>query len=177
MNFLLKKEARILGLSFTTRRNAGTFVVGTIFRGKSWLDGIATCTLNDERRRELLRLSRQIMKSKQYSQLHAVIISKNQKYFRARDITELARRLKLPVILLLRGRSRKIRGGMKGVKQYALNVNDKRFEVCAMGMSRGKTRELLSVGCAPNSHVPEAVRVADLITKQVTLKWNSLGLR
>jgi endonuclease V-like protein UPF0215 family len=62
------------------------------------------------------------------------------------------------------------------VKKYALDINGERFHVCAKGISLKKIQELFTVGCAPGSYVPEAVRVADLMTKQVTLKWNSLGL-
>lgn len=133
------------------------------------------CTVKDQAGREMLRLSRAIMKSRQYFQLHAVIISKNQNRFQDRDIAELARRLRLPVILLLK-RTPKKRGQPKEVKEYDLKVNDERLQVCAKGISLERTQELFTVGCAPDSHVPDAVRIADLITKQVTLKWNSLGL-
>jgi endonuclease V-like protein UPF0215 family len=62
------------------------------------------------------------------------------------------------------------------VKQYDLRVNDARVQVLLKGISFEKAQELLLVGCAHDSHVPEAVRVADLIGKQVTLKWHSLRL-
>ena len=134
------------------------------------------CIVKDQAGREMLGLSRAIMKSRQYSQLHAVIISKNQNRFQDRDIAELARRLRLPVILLLKRAPPKKRGQPKEVKVYDLKVNDERLQVCAKGISLERTQELFTVGCGPDSHVPDAVRIADLMTKQVTLKWNSLRL-
>jgi endonuclease V-like protein UPF0215 family len=163
---LLKKETRILGLSATPRLKGGPIVVGAIFRGSSWLDGILTCTLRPERGRETLTLSRAIMRSRQYPQLHAVIISSDQSVLRENHITELTRRLKLPVILLLKRASVKKRIHPLGGKQYDLNINGERLHVSAKGISCQKIQELFNVGCAPDSHVPEAVRVADLITKQ-----------
>ncbi len=174
---MLKKETRILGLSATPRLKDGTFFVGVIFRGSFWLDGILTCTVRPKRGLETLRLSRAIMKSRQYSQLHAIIISKDQNVLRRDNhITELAHRLKLPVILLLKRASVKKRIQPPGVKQYDLDINGERLHVSAKGISFTKLQELFTVGCAPDSYIPEAVRVADLMTKQVTLKWNSLRL-
>jgi endonuclease V-like protein UPF0215 family len=151
--------------------------VGAIFRGSSWLDGILTCILRPKRTRETLRLSRAIRRSKQYSQLHAIIISRDQNILQHDyHITELARRLELPVMLLLKRAPVKKPIQPQGVKQYELDINGERLHVSATGMSCKKIQELFTVGCAPDSYVPEAVRVANLITKQVTLKWNSLGL-
>jgi endonuclease V-like protein UPF0215 family len=163
---LLKKETRILGLSATPRLKGGTFVVGVIFRGSSWLDGILTCTLRPRRSHEMLKLSRAIMRSRQYSQLHAVIISSNQTVLqRDNHIAELARRIKLPVILLLKRARRKKTGQRLGVKQYDLDINGERLHVSAKGIGFKNIQELFTVGCTPDSCIPEAVRVADLISK------------
>ncbi|MGA2972396.1 MAG: DUF99 family protein [Candidatus Bathyarchaeia archaeon] len=175
---MLKKEARILGLSTTTNRNGKTFVVGVVFRGSSWLDGILTCSLEAGNTRHLSRVARAIMKSRQYSQLHAVILSREQLVpGRDIDIAELARRLKLPVIAII-----KKRAAMKEIKKtlkanyYDLELNGKRLYILAKGISREKTQEVFTIGSTPKSSIPEAARVADLITEQVTLKWSSLRL-
>jgi hypothetical protein len=107
------------------------------------------------------------MRSRQYSQLHAVIISSDQTILqRDSQIAELARRLKLPVILLLKRARGKKTGQMLGVKQYELDINGERLHVSAKGIRFKKIQELFTVGCTPESCIPEAVRVADLITKQ-----------
>jgi cyanophycinase-like exopeptidase len=116
---------------------------------------------------EMLKLSRAIMRSRQYSQLHAVIISKNQNALRRDDhIAELAGRLKLPVILLLKRARAKKTSQPHGVEQYELEINGEQLHVSAKGISFKEMQELFTVGCAPGSYVPEAVRVVDLITKQ-----------
>jgi len=163
----LKKETRILGLSATPRLKDRTFVVGVIFRGSSWLDGILTCNLKAKSDHKMLRLSRAIMKSRQYSQLHAVIISSDQTILqRDSHIAELARRLKLPVILLLKRARRKKTSQPLGVEQYEFDIKGKRLHASAKGMRFNESQELFTVGCAPDSSVPEAVRVADLIAKR-----------
>jgi endonuclease V-like protein UPF0215 family len=174
---LLKKEARILGLSATAKRKGATLVVGVVFRGSCWLDGILTCSLELGKCDHVSHISKAIMKSKQYSQLHAVILSQKS-ITPSWDITELARRIKLPVISLVK----KNRAGMKkrkrllGANYYHLVINKKPVFVLAKGLGHEMTQELLTIACTPRSSIPEAVRVANLITEQVTLKWNSLGL-
>ena len=164
---MLKKETRILGLSATLRLKGGTFVVGVIFRGSSWLDGILTCNLRPKSDHKMLRLSRAIMRSRQYSQLHAVIISSDQTILqRDGQIAELARRIKLPVILLLKRARRKKTSQPLGVEQYEFDIKGKRLHASAKGMRFKEIQELFTVGCAPDSCVPEAVRVADLIAKR-----------
>jgi endonuclease V-like protein UPF0215 family len=164
---LLKKESRILGLSATPRRKDGTIVVGVIFRGSSWLDGILTCNLRSRNDHKMLRLSRAILRSRQYSQLHAVIISSNQTILqRDSDIAELARRLKLPVILLLKRARRKKPSQPLGVEQHELDIKGDRLHASAKGIPFKEIQELITVGCTPDSCLPEAVRVADLIAKR-----------
>ncbi|MGD0176208.1 MAG: DUF99 family protein [Candidatus Bathyarchaeia archaeon] len=175
---MLKKEARILGISTTAHRNGTALVVGAVFRGRSWLDGVLTCWIESETARPLSKISRTIMSSRQYSQLHAVILAKEQIVSDLEiNITELARRVKLPVISII-----KKRAATKGSKKpfrtnhYELEVNGERLQVLAKGISREKTQELFALTSTPKSSIPEAARVADLIAEQVTLKWNSLGL-
>jgi endonuclease V-like protein UPF0215 family len=52
------------------------------------------------------------------------------------------------------------------VEQYELDINGKRLYASAKGISSKKIQELFTVGCTPDSGIPEAVRVADLIRKQ-----------
>ncbi len=176
---MLKKEVRILGLSTTAKRKGTTLVVGVVFRGSYWLDGILTCSLELGKRDHVSQISKAIMKSRQYSQLHAVILStKRIAPGWDIDITDLARRIKLPIISLVK----KNRAAMKKRKKllranyYHLVINEKRLFVLAKGSGLEMIQELVTIACTPKSSIPEAVRVANLIAEQVTLKWNSLRL-
>jgi endonuclease V-like protein UPF0215 family len=118
------------------------------------------------------------MKSRQYSQLRAVILAREQIVTgRNIDITDLARRLKLPVIAIIRKSRAAMKGG-KAVKanRYDLIIGDKRLSVSASGISHETAQEIFTVACAPGCPIPEAARVSDLIAEQVTLKWNSQRL-
>lgn len=175
---MLKKEVRILGLSATRGRRHRTLIVGVVYRGSLWLDGVLTCSLENDERDENSKISSAIRKSKQYSQLHAVILS-SQRLLKDRDFdfADLTQRLNLPVIVMVkRTRHRADRSG-RSMKDYqSLVVNGRRVSVLASKIGKAAIQDIFNVACARNQQVPEAVRVANLMTEQVTLKWNSLGL-
>jgi endonuclease V-like protein UPF0215 family len=174
---LLKKETRTLGLSVTVVRNDEMFVVGTVFRGSSWLDGILTCWLKPETISPLLKISASIIASKQYSQLNGVVLSKRTHLFKdAANIAELSRIVKLPVMSIIgrKNSTRKTSNLRLGLHYYVVEVNSELVHVLAIGKSQEETRELFVLSSAAKSCVPEAARVAELISEQVRLKWNSL---
>jgi len=169
---LLKKEVRILGLSATPGKKKQTLVIGVVFRGNLWLDGILTGLLKLNKHDHVSGISRAIMQSKQYSQLRAVILSREQLIPGEKiRMTDLARRIKVPVICIIReprGRATKTQGrGPSNANRYDLVVNGQRVPVLAVGLSHEGTQDIFSVACTPKWKIPEAVRVADLIAKQV----------
>jgi endonuclease V-like protein UPF0215 family len=176
---LLKKETRILGISAGSCTNDKALVVGTVFRGCSWLDGVLTCWIDSKTAHPLSKISRTITNARQYSQLHAVILSNEQSVTELEiNITELARRVKLPVISIRKKRAAiKKSKKLLGTNHYELEVDGKPLHVLAKGISRNNAQELFTLTSKPKISIPEAARVADLIAEQVTLKWNSLGLR
>ncbi len=154
-------------------------VVGAVFRGRFWLDGLLTCSLESARGDHMSKLSRAIMKSRQYSQLHAVILSRESIVpGRDIDIADLASKLRLPVISVIKKLQRRIKKDRKSLRanHYDLVINGKRVSVLVSGISPAGVQEIFSVACTQHYPIPEAARVADLIAEQVTLKWNSLGL-
>jgi endonuclease V-like protein UPF0215 family len=174
---LLKKESRILGLSTTDTRHGRMFVVGVVFRGRFWLDGIVACWITPKTVSQISKISRTIIASRQYSQLHAVILSKKSPLSEEEsEIAELASRVKLPVVSIVKRWTAKNETKRFRVNHYVLNVGGEAVHALAKGISREKTQELFDFSSAPNFSAPEPVRVADLIAEQVTLKWNSLGL-
>ncbi len=176
---MLKKEVRILGLSVTTRKRHRTIVIGVVFRGSLWLDGMILCSLEPSRRDHTLRISRAIVKSRQYSQLHAIILLKTRiAPGREIDISELGSRLRLPVIAVVERRRLRKPAIEKSVNSdyYHLMVQSHRVLLLASRISMIGVQDVFSVACARDFLIPEAARVADLMTEQVTLKWNSLGL-
>ena len=176
---MLKKEVRILGLSATTRKKNRTLIIGVVFRGCSWLDGILTCSLELSRHDHISRISRAIKNSRQYPQLHAVILSREQTILGLDiHIADLARELKLPVILIAGKRRETMKKGKEPIKTncYELTINGKHLSVVTSRIGPERAQEIFNVACTSDYPIPEAARVADLIAEQVTLKWNSLGL-
>ena len=171
---MLKKEVRILGLSAPTKRKEPIPVIGVIFRGSLWLDGIFTCLLK-RKRGYLSALDKAIIQSKQYSQLRAVILSRKQLIpGEDLDITELASRINLPVLSLIKNHHTSMTrlngrpARSSTVSRYSIVVNGKTVWVLAAGVSFDETRQIFAVSCAENYRIPEAVRVADLIARRVS---------
>ena len=162
---MLKREARVLGLSGTTVRGR-TIVVSVVFRGALWLDGIATCVMDARERNYLPKVSDLIKKSKQFSQLHAILISSRFGRNRELSIQDLARKLKLPVIAIKSGKGRTT--GKQGVNNFDIEANGKRVLVSAAGVDRDGAERLYAIGCSKRGKTPEAVRVADLLAKELT---------
>jgi len=166
---LLKRETRILGLSGTTR-NRRTIIATVVFRGSLWLDGVSTAIIEDEERNLNLKVSNLIKNSKQFSQLHAIIISQRLTPNRPISIHELAQRLKLPVIAI--SKPHKItRRGNASVKKFSIAVGGKTVAATAAGAGIAQAQRLYKVGCSPHSKVPEAVRIADLLIEELSRKF------
>jgi len=162
---LLKREARILGLS-ASRKGRRIFVFGVVFRGSLWLDGIVTCAIEEDKQDYTSQIATTLKRSKQYSQLHAIILMKNPLTRGLEiDVTELARKTKLPIITQVSPKgSRRRKQRMQGPRYYELFVNGKHVSVLAEGVTREGAERLFTVSSGVGK-IPEAVRVADLLAK------------
>jgi len=164
---LFKRESRILGLS-GTRIKGKIVIVGVVFRGSLWLDGVVTSIVDIAERSLNSEVSRTIESTKQFSQLHAVILSQRLVIKKGISIVELSRRIRRPVIQpSKRAKKRRPRKFASAVKDLDLVVNGKHVVVSAAGIGREEAEQLYRIACSPNCKVPEAVRVADLIAKEL----------
>lgn len=137
--------------------------MGVVFRGSLWLDGVFTCLLELGRRGYLLDLAGAIRQSRQYSQVHAVILSKEELVpGQSMNISALSHKIRLPVISVVRKNVR-----CKAKDCFPINVKGRTISVRVQGMGQERTREIFSIGCAGNHRVPEAVRVADLLANHL----------
>ena len=112
-------------------------------------------------------ISSTIKQSKQYSQLHAVILAK-QELFYGRELAELASSIGTPVIAILKPPSN-VQSQVKpwpNTRRYELRVGDKNVSVLAVGVGKEEAERIFAIACHPSAIVPEAVRVAELIVKQ-----------
>ena len=164
---MLKRETRTLGLSDTTIRDR-TIVIGVVFRGSLWLDGVVTANLNTASHDYDREISRAIKSSKQHPQLYAIIISHHLSLNRKISTRDLAKRLTLPVIAIA-GSAGGSRTGppLRAPKTFGIVVDGKHLEVTAAGVGRAECQRLYEIGCTRGSKTPEAVRVADLMAEQL----------
>jgi endonuclease V-like protein UPF0215 family len=160
---LLKREARILGLSGTTICG-NRILVSVVFRGSLWLDGVATSVIEAPDENYTLKASNLIRSTKQFSQLHAIIISRQLAQDRELSIQELTRKLRLPVIAIKPSKRSRVRNA----KNFEIDVGGKHVAVSAAGVGRDEAERLYGIGCSPHLNVPEAVRIADLLAKQLS---------
>ncbi|MFI5450168.1 MAG: DUF99 family protein [Candidatus Bathyarchaeia archaeon] len=165
---MIKREARILGLS-AHRKGRTILVVGVVFRGSLWLDGVISCLLEMNGTNQNSTLSGTIKRSKQYSQLHAIIVKKQLALGFELDLDDLARRVNLPVITITnRHISKAPKKGMsqRRLQHYDIIVNGHHLSVLAVRISRVGVQQVFKVGCGPTSSIPEAVRVANLLVQE-----------
>lgn len=146
-------------------------MVGVVFRGALWLDGVISCSLEMNATNQDSRLSEAIKGSKQYSQLHAIIVKKEPVPGLKTNLTDLARLVNLPVIAIMNRRNSKApRNAVdsRGPKRYDIIVNGRHVSVVAVHITGKDVEQVFNVGCTPTSWIPEAVRVADLLVQQVS---------
>jgi endonuclease V-like protein UPF0215 family len=145
----LKKEIRILGLSAPRKPSFNPCIVGVVFRGNLWLDSILTCTLQGSRRRYLSDLAKAIRMSKQYPQIHVAIFSReNTLPLEFEDLRALAKLVDFPVFAICK----------------------KPHPTLMYREEHMRAKEILSLGCTHNWHIPEAARAADLIANQLQIQ-------
>jgi len=159
---VLKKETRIIGLSAPRNHRKKIPIIGIVYRGSYWLDGIVTYTLDRADPTYLSGLATAIMTSKQYSQIHAVISSRPhilpQGFI---DFALLAEEINIPVIVVSRAR-RHTPGKFMKVKSSRNSTS-----IWTHKQYQEKVNDLFMIGCAGTMNIPEAVRVADLIATQL----------
>ena len=107
----MKKEIRIVGLDdspFDKFRDRKTLVVGTFFRGGSFLDGILTTEVPVDGTDSTQRIVNMLSNSKFRPQIRVVLL-KGLAFagLNIIDIQEIARKLKIPVIVVMRRQPRK----------------------------------------------------------------------
>lgn len=156
-----------MGLSGS--RVGGNIVgIGVIFRGSLWLDGLVTSRFALTQHNYCNEISRMIAGARQFSQLHAIIVSHRLTLNRRLSIDELSRRTTIPVISLYKSaKEANHNKRTPSSKNFTITVNRKSLVVCAAGVARESAELLYRIGCSEGNWIPEPVRVADMLAKQL----------
>ena len=170
---MIKREARILGLAAPSRRLKQVPVIGIVYRGSLWLDGIFKCQVQAGPRERSSGLVRTVLQSRQYSQIHAVILSRESLAPGIRiEISDFSRKINLPILSIRKTTPscRKVVG--HGIRQrrtklktecFRIKVAGRFVHLKAAGLSSEEAREIFAIACARGRWIPEAVRVAQIV--------------
>lgn len=160
----------MLGLSCVSVHSR-MIVVSVVFRGAMWLDGVSSSMVEASGRSYNLLASSLIKNCKQFSQLHAILISLRSAQNWEMSIQSLARRVKLPVIAITESR-KKLTAENRGLNSFDISLGGKRVTISAAGVKRDEAEGLYRIGCSPYGTVPEAVRIANLLTEQLNRSFS-----
>lgn len=178
----MKREIRIVGFDdapFDKFKKGDVLVVGTIFRGGDWIDGVLSTTVAVDGNDSTSKLIKLINSCKFKPQLRAIMLNGIAfGGFNIVDIEELWKKTKIPVIVVVRrkpdfaGIKRTLKiikmAGKYKLIEKAGNVHRVgRVYIQYKGISFEKAKEILKLSCT-RSFVPEPLRVSHLIASGVT---------
>ncbi len=173
----VKREVRILGIddaSFDKFSDRRALVIGTVFRGGQWLDGVMTCTVEVDGDDATDMLAAMVGRSRFRSQLQCIMLDGIALGgFNIVDIEALSQRTGLPVIAVMRDypQLEKIHAALRklgkgdniALLERAGTIHAREgihFQV--KGASEEEAREFLSLSTT-RANIPEPLRVAHLI--------------
>jgi endonuclease V-like protein UPF0215 family len=172
---MIKKEIRVLGIASTSPRqrdSAATHVVGVVYRGNRWLEGVMRTVVPRDQRNLTPGIAKMVTKSPHFPQLRLIVVdelfTKSGSYI---DIEALRRKTGLPVVAVLREeipirhlakarvRNRHAFKALASLPCRKWRPADKTYLVYSSGPSGAVLDEFLEV-CASREGPPEAARVA-----------------
>ena len=188
---VVKPEIRVLGVDdgvFTPHVEAWVPVVGVVFRGGYWLDGVMHTNITVDGFDATEKISAMITNSPHYRQLRVIMLNGiTFAGFNVVDIKALNAETRLPVIAVTREKPNltEIRAALKHLPKSeerwsaVLNAGDlvevatrrekERIYVHVAGISAEDALKVLRL-TSTRSNVPEALRVAHLIASGVSSK-------
>ena len=172
---MIKREIRILGIACASphpRNLASTQVVGVVYRGSRWLEGVMRTVIPREQTNLTSKIAKMAIKSPHYPQLKVIVldesITRSGSYI---DIEALSSKTRLPVVAVLRRKMpikrlpetrmvhRHALKAFAGLPCTKWRAAGKAFFVYSAGLRGVDLDELLEV-CASREGLPEAARVA-----------------
>ena len=179
----MKKEIRVIGIDdapFDKSKKGNVLVVGTIFRGGEWMDGVLSTTARIDGTNSTSKLALMINKCKFKPQLQAILLNGIALGgFNIIDINKLNKKTKIPVIVVIRkcpdfasikyaldkmGKSKRYRLIEKAGKVHKIGDVYAQFSGCDIDF----VKEVLRITCT-RSFLPEPLRAAHIIAAGIVL--------
>jgi endonuclease V-like protein UPF0215 family len=186
---VIKPEIRVLGVDdgvFTPRSEGLVPVVGVVFRGGYWLDGVMRTNIKIDGLDATKKITSMIINSPHHKQLRVIMLNGiTFAGFNVVDIKELNVKTKLPVIAVTREKPnlKEIREALKNLpkseerweaiknagKVYEVSTRNERekvyIQIC--GILEEDAKKILQL-TSTRSNIPEALRVAHLIASGIS---------
>ena len=179
---MLKKEIRVIGIDdspFRKFKKGKVLVVGTVFRGGLFLDGVLSTKVNIDGNDSTKKLIDMINKCKFKPQLQCIFLNGIAVAgFNVIDVKELSKKTNLPVIVAIRRKP-----NIEKIKKTLVKINKKskirliekagsvipagEIYMQITGISIEKAREILKIVCT-RSLIPEPIRMSHLIASGIT---------
>src|SRR3989338_1046678 len=121
---MLKDEIRVIGIDdspFKKFKRGQVLVVGTIFRGGKYFDGVLSTKVSIDGSNSTKKISDMVNKCKFKPQLRCILLNGiSVGGFNIIDIKELSRKTKLPVIVVIRKKP-----NIGKIKETLIKINKK----------------------------------------------------
>jgi uncharacterized protein len=177
-----KNEIRVMGIDDAPhkfRSKGNVLVIGTVFRGGSWMDGVLSTKVRIDGNNATKKITDMVNKSRFKPQLQCIFLDGIAVGgFNVIDIKQLSKKTKLPVVVVIRRKP-----NIENIKRVLSRLNKKskikmlekagsvvpagKIYIQLTGLSIGRAKEILKIVCT-RSHVPEAVRLAHIIASGIT---------
>jgi endonuclease V-like protein UPF0215 family len=172
---MIKKEIRVVGIACASphqRKGSLTHIIGVVYRGNRWLEGVMRAVTPREQPNLTLKIAKMIIRSPHFPQLRVIVmdelITESGSYV---EIKALSRKTGLPTVAVLRkqvptkplsktrARSRHATKAPANLPCWKWRSAGRTYFVYSAGMRGVELDELLRV-CASREGLPEAARVA-----------------
>jgi endonuclease V-like protein UPF0215 family len=187
---VIKPEIRVLGVddgAFKPRARGFVPVVGVVFRGGYWLDGVMHTKVRVDGVEATNKIASMVLNSPHYEQLRIIMLDGiTFAGFNVVDIKKLNAKTELPVIAVTREKPdfNKIREALKNLPKseerwkavlnagevFEVSVRSEKEKVYMQisGICEEDARKILQL-TSTRSHIPEALRVAHLIASGLSI--------
>jgi endonuclease V-like protein UPF0215 family len=181
---VIKPEIRVLGVDdgvFTLHVKGLALIVGVVFRGGYWLDGVMCTKAEVDGLDATDKIASMVMNSPHYKQLRVIMLNGvTCAGFNVIDIKKLNEKTKLPIIAVTRKKPnfKEIQEALKNLpnseeRWKAIKGTGELFETCTRskkakvymqirGIYEEDARKIVQL-TSTRSDIPEALRVAHLI--------------
>jgi len=186
---IIKPEIRVLGIddgTFVSRTKELVPVIGVVFRGGYWLDGVMHTRVKVDGMDATRKIISMILDSPHYKQLRVIMLNGlTFAGFNVVDIETLSRKTKLPVIAVTRDKPNlaEVRQALKNLprSEERWSVMQKAGEILEVRSRNGKEKVFMQMWgileddarkivqlTSTRSNIPEALRVAHLIASGIS---------